>query len=131
MAVELTAVDLDTIPYDGGYKLTLTGIFETGTEHKVYIGPVGAVTDPQAFGEQGDGGSVYPKSATSLEVYSPLLQLGGPHDIFIVQVATGLTDELHGVLTAVRSDFKSKVFGMRQLYPPFYFAGPRRMDSVP
>ena len=130
MAVSLTSVDLAKIPDNGGYLLKLTGVFEPGTTHRVYIGTTGSSTDPQALGFQGDGNLVQPFTATEMRIYTPLLELGGPLDIHVVQVDGGANDTLAAVLTSVKPDFKSRTFDMRRILPPFWKLGPRNMDLL-
>jgi hypothetical protein len=131
MTVAITSIDRTSVPTDGGYELRIFGTFEPGTSHRVFIGPKGDTTDPIAHGGQGQGDLVFPLNTTEMRVFTPLLPLDGPHDVLVVQTSTSLSSELRGVLEAVHPDFKSIVFDMRKVMPPFYRTGPRSMEQLP
>lgn len=131
MAVVLTSVDITKVPNNGGHLLKLTGVFDPGTTHRVYIGSTSSSSDPRALGRQGAGNLIQPFTATEMRIYTPLLELGGPWSITVIQVSTSILVQLPGVLTVVKPDYKSRTFDMRRVLPPFWKMGPRRMDLLP
>jgi len=131
MAVSLTSVDVSQVPRDGGYLIKLTGSFVSGEIYRVYIGPSGDSTDPLCLsGVAGQQSDIYPLNITSLWAYTPVMDAGGPYDIYVREVDSADNDTLAAAMTAVESDYKTKVEGYRSLLPPFYHMGPRNMGAL-
>lgn len=131
MPVSLTSVNKSILPNNGGYEIRLTGVFELGTTHRVYVGSTGSTSDPICYAGQNKGNLVTPLSTTLLRCWVPQLELGGPLDVHVVQVSTSDDDTLSSVITTVKPDYKQRVFDYRRLFPPYYFMGPRNMDVLP
>ena len=98
--------------------------------NRVHVGNSGTASDPVCYAGQGQGSIVLPFTPTELRVFTPRLELG-LLSVFVIQTATTDTDNLLGVLTTVKPDFKSRVFDMRRILPPFWKTGPRSMEQLP
>ncbi len=130
MPVTVSGIDRTIVPIDGGYLLKVLGVFEPDTAHRVHIGITGSSDDPVCYAGQGQGNVALPFTSTELRVFTPRLSLG-LLSVFVFQTATTDSDSLLGVLTTVKPDFKSRVFDMRRILPPFWKAGPRSMEQLP
>ena len=130
MPVSISGLDRTLVPIDGGYLLKIIGVFEVDTAHRVHVGLNGSSNDPVCYAGQGQGSLALPFTATELRVFTPRLALG-LLSVFVLQTATTDSDSLLGVLTSVKPDFKSRVFDMRRILPPFWKTGPRSMEQLP
>ncbi len=74
---------------------------------------------------------VRPANATTLRAYTPVLDSGGPHTVLVNSLDSADTDNLAASLSVLPTDYKSKVFDARRVFPPWYRCGPRGMRLLP
>jgi hypothetical protein len=136
MALTITSISPNVVPSDGGYKLTLTGTFDLETPYLVSIGfqAIGSSSEVvPAYQPSGNGETVLANTATTMEVYSPVLELeeGKITSVYIEEAASPATNaSLDSKLSVVPPDFKTLSFQMRTLFPPKYRLGPRDLTSM-
>jgi hypothetical protein len=132
MALTITAVSPTTIKEDGGYELEITGTFTLNNRHRVHIGNTKSTTDlPGHSGKAGQGSIVYPKTTTTIKVFSPPLSpVSDPYSVYIVDIDGGENDLLEDVINVEYLQYASSVFNIRSVLPPFYKTGPRSIEQV-
>lgn len=136
MALALTSISPEAVTAEGGVLLTLTGDFSgfLGTALRVHVGPNGNDTDPECYsGVVGQGNDIYPGSVTVMRCYLPTLDptTGTPYKVFIERSDGGADNALLAAALTVRSSqYFSKVFELRSVFPRFYRMGPRNMDAL-
>lgn len=133
MAITVTSLDQRVIANNGGHKIVINGVFTVGSAHRIYIGATGTIADAECWsGKAGQGHDVYPISDTLLICYSPILPAYGPYSVLVRVPATGDTDVLAAAITTIPQDYKIETLNLRQLFPPTYSAGVRKIeDAVP
>jgi len=123
--VTLTSVVPPILEDDGGYLLTLTGLFKDAPA-KVLL--VQGLDTYECYSSK--GGQSYdprPRNPITMIVASPPV----PRGVYTVRVVQDVDDdELVGALTVVARNWKSRVFDLRRVFPPWYKTGPRSLDSV-
>lgn len=123
--IQLDSVEPSTVEDDGGYEITLRGLFKDETA-KVYL-KQGATLYECYSAKSGQGYDPRPRNPVTMIVATPPV----PRGVYDVRVVQGLDDdELAAALTVVARNWKSRVFDLRRLLPPWYKTGPRKLDSV-
>lgn len=136
MAISLVRINPDAVLGEGGVRLVIDGDFsgKLGVAYRVYVGPNGDDTDEPCFsGKVGQGTIIYPLTKTEMRCYLPVLAAtdGSPYDVYVENVETPAeNDVLAGALTVLPKQYRTKVFGLRSVFPRFYFMGPRNMDAL-
>lgn len=131
MSFTLTSISPTTFPKDGGYKLTITGTFESNQPYRVHIGEDETTGDAQCYsGKAGQGNIIYPVTSTILQCYSPLLLPPGPYSVLVINTLTLEQHILSGVITTIHEQLESKIFTIRSILPNYYKTGPRIIDQV-
>lgn len=127
MAFAITAISPESIPQDGGRLLTITGAFEIAHRYRVHVGDAETTVDPICYsGVRGQASTVYPASATTLRVRTPLLVPGGSaYSVLVVDLDTLEAHVLEGVLTVLKKQFYSLVYAYRKELHGDYKVGPR------
>ncbi len=132
MAFTIASVDVEKVSEEGGQEIVVTGVFESGGEYEVYIGPLGNDSDPVCHsGKAGQGASVYPVELITLRCYTPLLEPGTTVDVTVTNIGTAETHTLAAELDVTYRQFESTVFALRKVFPHFYKMGARDIDIVP
>lgn len=130
MALTLTSVDRGSINENGGYLLTIEGVFTIGVPVRVYIGPNGDTTDEICLsGIAGEKYDIFPiQNGTQLQCYTPILDVGGPYDIFVQNVGATEDDTLAAAITVYDREYRSSVYDIRRLFPPHWRTGPKNIE---
>lgn len=124
--VLLESVQPPAVEDDGGYELTLRGLFKDEEATVVLID-----SDLNEFvcysAKRGQRYRPRPRTPTTMIVATPPL----PPGVYAVRVAQSLDDdELSAAVTVFRRNWKSKTYDYRRLFPPWYAMGPRHLDRI-
>lgn len=122
----------DTVQKDGGYQISVRGLSTIPAgEYDVHIGPLVSANDPLAYsGVQGQGPAVTVENDRFTFV-SPILPVGGPYALFLVNRATAATITTSAAVTVTPADFRSATFDIRRLLPRWWRNGPRTLTNTP
>ena len=133
MAFTLASISPESIACDGGRLLTITGSFEITHRYRVHVGDVETTADPICYsGVRGQASTVYPSSATTIKVYTPLLVPSDTdYSILVVDLDTLEAHALSEVLTVLEKQFYSLVYAYRKVLHPDYKVGPRNIGLEP
>lgn len=127
LAIELTSLSQGVVEDDGGYPITITGVFREEVA-AVYL-VRGADQIPCYSARSGQGYRPFPRSPTTLQFATPPLPLGGAAwDVKVVQGAFEAV--LSAAVTVVARNWHDRSLALRRVLPPWYKLGPRYLDSV-
>lgn len=124
---EVDEVRPPVVEDEGGCEIFLIGLFQNlpATVSIILPGPIELVCYSGTYGQ---GNSPLPLAPSVLKAVTPPLPIGGPYDIKVVQGDDEVT--LAGALTVVARNWRTKVFGYRKLFPPWWKTGFRNLDVV-
>jgi len=131
--IYISGISRDHADADGGQMLVIEGNFavDISKAMNVHIGLAGDSTDPKCVsGVAGHGTTLYPINAKKLRCFFPMLEPGGPYDVYVRRVDMTRTALLAAVITVLPRMYYSSVFDLRTVLPPFYRTGPRSMDLL-
>jgi len=132
MALTITSVTPDTLPYNGGHRLELRGNFPLNERIEAYVGLTGTTADWRlTSGVAGQGDDLYALTDTLVVAYTPALQAGGPFKLFVRAPDIAEEDTLNSGPKFVISNYRLNVYNLRALFAPIYKVGPRRVGAVP
>ena len=116
---------------DGGYRITLTGVFPANERLRVYLGTKGNDTDPVLYsGVPGQGSDVYPIGTTKVVAFVPLIEAGGPYVLTVAAPDLAQSVSLVDAVTIHKRQLHSRVFNLRRMFPPQWLVGPRTPDQL-
>lgn len=131
--ITLYTLSRDHVDADGGQMLIIQGEFgpDTGKALNVHVGLAGDYTDPQCVsGVAGQGTTIYPATSKKLRCFFPMLESGGPYNVYVRRVDMTRAGLMAAVITVLPKMYYSAVFDLRTVLPPFYKTGPRNMDLL-
>ena len=115
-------------------ETTLNGNITAGF-YRMYIGPNGNATDPEAFnGDVGNAAAgieftTVVGAQTTASFYLPALDPGGPYSIFLVPVGGGDTILAENIITVLPAALNAKTLSFRKLLPRYYAVGTRKPEQ--
>jgi hypothetical protein len=132
MALTLTSITPDPVPYNGGHLVELRGTFPLNTRLEAYIGLTGSNLDWRLHsGVAGQGDDLYALTEGLVRAYTPVMQAGGPYKVFVTAPDLVESDTLVGAPVVVVSSYRLSIYPLRSLFTPIYKVGPRRLGAVP
>lgn len=126
------------VPHHGGYKITLTGSWPTGT-YKVHIGPEQNVDARTAYAGVLDSGNpdyitftTDSSGNASASMWTPPVLVGGPYQIYLEAISGGaVSQSINRYVISRPKVFSDKVFSYNNLLPRHWKRGPVDEDSSP
>ena len=136
MAFTLTSVSPAEISADGGTEIEVTGAFERGHSYYIYIGDTATVYDPVCHsGVAGQGALVYQANGTALaaptilRAYTPqMVPSAADYTVLVIDANTIESHTLVSSITAMPKNYFTTVYGMRNVQPPHYKTGPKKIE---
>jgi hypothetical protein len=124
--ISLTSVTPGDIEDDGGYELTILGLFKDATASVVLV-DAGLVEYVCYSAKSGQGYSPRPRNPVTMIVASPPL----PPGVYTLRVTQGVdSDEITNAVVVERHFWKTRTQDLRRLLPPWYKAGPRLLERI-
>jgi hypothetical protein len=109
----------------GGDKITLTGTFPRDHTYAVTVGGVAAYS-----GVSGQGNVLLTPNETTLTFAMPPQPTAGAKTVALSKIGS-TPDSGTSSITALERVFRSAVFSLRRMFPPWYATGPRRLELEP
>lgn len=110
----------------GGDKVTLTGVFPTGSTYTVAVGGVLAYS-----GVSGQGTVIQSDGDQISFVVPPFAIAGIGESVTVLVTRVPESDTVSTTLAVVERHFGSELFEVRRMFPNWYGVGPRRLDLEP
>ncbi len=96
----------------------------------VYVGPAGDTTDWLCLsGTPGRQHAVYASSDTEMQVYLPVISVGGPYIVYVRSTGGEVAGTLINAVTISSPQFGTQVYNLRHLLPKKWAVGARTIES--
>lgn len=120
----ITSISPSTVSRTGGSIVELTGTFPTDETFNVTVNGVTAFG-----GVSGQKDNILTADGLTISFVAPVSNLTGSLTVEVTALPSNDTAQIS--LTVVERNFSSSVFEMRRMFPPWYAAGPRRLELEP